>query len=496
MTIMLIGGNRIWTIRYGAGPTNAPVYQANGMLGAIDWGQGDVTDIEKPSDKQYNQWVSVGSFQASPDRATSTITVYETNDRSDLLEIAIQRCAVDVQIHKGICQDPRSFDDFEKVVILEDGKISSFATSDQGALEGDGQEKMTQDLGVSAGILYEVLRMSYTEVASTQVGESVIAVAICDSVTCGDCEGVDSSDGCQTVMLITDSAGSSPGLLPQVVATKDKFSNIVERWITTFAIGESPTDAECIGDNLVVVSSGTESLHYADKDDILNSAETWTEVTTGFVAASGPTHIYSYSSLISFICGLGGYLYKLENVGDGVTVLDAGVATSQNLNEIHGWGSDRIAAVGQSNAFVYSTDGATFAAGTTTALTTTHLYTVAYRTEREIWVAGDSNTLFYTTNYGTNWGTKSLPASVTQIDKIIWASKSVGYVIARTTDPRGRIYRTINGGYSWYLAPEDTSLTIPTADYFNDIVACEPNRIYAGGLADNGSDGIAIKGTD
>jgi photosystem II stability/assembly factor-like uncharacterized protein len=496
MTVMLIGSNRIWTIRYGAGPDNIPVFQHYGMLGAIDWGQGDVTDIEVPSDTQYNAWDSVGDFQASADRVTSTITVYETNARSSMLELAIQRCAVDVQVHKGICQDPRDFNSFEKVRVIEEGKISSFATSDNGALEGDGQEKMTEDLAISGARMYEVLRMAYTEAASTQVGEEVIAIAICDRVVCGGCEGEDASDGCNIVMAITNSAGSSPGLLPQVVATKDKFSNIVERWITTFTIGDNASDGECVGTNLVVVSSDGEALHYADKTNILNSAETWSKVTTGIVAAKGPTHIYNYSPLISYISGLGGYVYKMVNVGDGVTVLDAGVATSDNLNEINGWGSDRIAAVGANNAFVYSTDGATFAAGTVTDLATTDLNTVAYRTAREVWVAGDNNILYYTTNYGTNWGSKALPASVTQVDKIIWATKSVGYVLARTTTPVARVYRTINGGYSWYLAPEDTSLTVPTADGFNDIVACEANRVYIGGLADDASDGILVKGTD
>jgi len=60
---------------------------------------------------------------------------------------------------------------------------------------------------------------------------------------------------------------------------------------------------------------------------------------------------------------------------------------------------------------------------------------------------------------------------------------------------RGRILRTINGGYSWYIAPEK-SQTLPAQDVINALAVCEddPNFVVAGGLADSAADGFIMIG--
>lgn len=499
--LLLVGSGRVWTIKHRAGPTHVPYYHHMGMAGAPDWGQGDVTKIEIPSDTQYNRWEQVSRFQASPDRATITLTIYETTDRSEFMDIIRLRCAIDVQIHLGLCEDPRDFDGgWQKVRIIEDALPTGYSAGEQGALEGGNQGSITEEIPLSGTEIYDVLRMNYTEVAKNAVGEVVVAVDVCDRIACNDCEDVLPSDGCQRVFAVTDSATSSPGLLGQVIITTDQFGGdpIIERWITSLAIGEHVSDGACVGDYFVVLSSDGEEHHYAPVADLLDGTEVWTGVTGGYVAGAGPEAIWNYSPLLSFIAGQNGYIYKMTNPAEAVTVLDAGAATTLDFADIDGWDMDRVAAVGANGAFVYTTNGTNFQLGPAPA-GPPNLLAVAYRSRNEIWVGGTSNgNVFVTTDYGEHWIEKALPGALTQIDAIVWATASVGYIAGRNVSPRAKILRTINGGYTWYVVPEASGQSIPVADYILDMAVCdkEPNILFAGGLADNGADGILILGHD
>ena len=63
--------------------------------------------------------------------------------------------------------------------------------------------------------------------------------------------------------------------------------------------------------------------------------------------------------------------------------------------------------------------------------------------------------------------------------------------------PAGRILKTTDGGNSWYVAPEDPTKAIPTNDYVAKLAVCayEPNVVFGGGLAGNGTDGFLVKGS-
>ena len=496
--VLLAGSGRVWTIKFRAGPNREPIYHSQGMAGSPDWGQGDVTKIEIPSTTQYNQWEQIGSFQGSQDRATITLTVYETAGRSEIMDLLRARCPFDVQVHMGVCEDVRDFDHgWRKIRVFEEGRATGYSAGDHGALEGDNQDKIMEEMPVSARGIYDILQMRFLQVAAAEVGEVVVAVDVCDSIQCGNC--ADPSDGCQNIYAVTNSAGSSPGLLPQVIMTTDQFGSnaIIERWVTSFDIGDNASDGACVGENFVVLSSDGEEIHYADSGDMADSAETWTAVGTGIVAGHGPTAIWNYSPLTSYLAGLGGYIYLMKNPADGLVPLDAGAATTEDLADIAGWDMDNVAAVGDAGAFVYTVDGSNFQLGTG-PVGPTDLYAVAYRSESEIWVGGDNGILYVTTDYGAHWTTKAVPGSAAQIDKIIWASDTVGFAAVRTVAPLGKILRTVSGGYSWYVMPEGSNQAIPANAGFNDLAVCEKevNKLFVGGLATGAIDGILLKGFD
>jgi hypothetical protein len=65
----------------------------------------------------------------------------------------------------------------------------------------------------------------------------------------------------------------------------------------------------------------------------------------------------------------------------------------------------------------------------------------------------------------------------------------------QTSATKGRILRSYDRGYQWVVTPEGSG-SIPLADKYNVLLTCsyDANFISAGGLADDGSDGIIIVG--
>lgn len=489
---VVASASRVFLIPNGANPGNAPVYQGFWRAGTLSWSQGTSTPIRRPSDSQYRKFITIDTTPGDPGLPELGITALYTFDLSDMLEfIRKGNCTHDLQVHFGACGNPKDFDGgYEKVLILDTAKISDYGTSELGALD-QGEDAATTETPTWQGEdAYEVVKLNATEMAASIITREIVAVAVCDSPDCGGFCG-SASDGCGKVFLVSLSAGGSPGIPADVIYTSDGGSNWTETNITTLAANEDPDDAQCVGDNLVVVSDDSESLHYADKDDIINGVATWAEVTTGFVATKGPRALWSLGPNETWFAAEGGYIYFASDITSGVTVQNAGVATAQNLNDIHMLDSTHGVAVGASNALVYTTDGETWAARTGPAVGVA-LNAVWMKT-KDIWLVGSAaGVLYYTNNAGLTWTTKGFSGSgAGAVHDIYFITPSVGYLAHATAAPVGRILRTINGGQSWSVMPNNGSLG--DNDRINSVVACGPNTVFGAGLGSNATDGFAVK---
>lgn len=492
------GLSRVWLMDGGAGPTIAPDYLALAAAGGVEKGFGDITRIEVPSKTERGAYDVVGEFQSGEENATLSLMVRKVMDPSKLLKVANKKCIADFQVHFGACTDPRDYNNGWEtgfIYAFERGRITTYSTEELGSLQSDDEGTINEEVEVSANEFYVIGPMSFTERAKSEVAQEIIKILVCDTPACGDCDSP--TDGCQKVFAVSAPAGSSPGLLPEVVVSENGLETVVaESTITTLAVGEDPDDAACVGTNLVVVSEDSLSLHYAPTANLITGTATWTEVTSGFVAAKGPRAVDTFGPFDVFFAGAGGYIYYSSDPTNGVEVLDAGVATTQNLNDIYVYSEDVVVAVGASNAVIYTINGSTFQSVTGPAVGVV-LNCVFARTDKEWWVGTAGGKLFYTRNQGVTWTEKTFPGSgAGQVDDIVFASNQVGFVAHRTATPVARILRTISGGHSWYVLP-DGSATLPAADRLNSLAVCkrDVNTVYGGGLADNAADGFIVKGT-
>ncbi len=487
--------SRVFTIEDRAGPANVPDYQSVARSMSPSQSFGDVTPIRQPDPNQYGKFLVVDTIRGELGLPTLSIQGRYQFTISEFLRLARKACPLDVQIHMGKCQNPSDFNTgWDKILVFEGANITDWNPDELGALEQGEDAVVNEEIPMTGLDMYELKTLLFSELAAAQVNGEVVAVAICDSVQCGVC-GI-SSDGCDKVFAITITQVGSPGLPAELVFSADGGTTISETNIDTLALTEDPSDMACVGVNIVVVSNDSCSLHYAPTADVLTFTELWTEVATGFVCAAGaPNAIFSIGPRDTWIVGDGGHVYFSADPTASVTVQNAGVATSENLNDVHAVDDQNVVAVGANNAVIYTTDGGDSWTSVTGPNPAVVLNTVAMRTELE-WFIGDAGgQLWYTRDRGATWTEKTFPGcGAGVIRDIQFPTPTVGYLAHSTAVPAGRILRTIDGGNSWYVLPEGTS-TIPGNDYVASIAACpeNPNIVYGGGLADDASDGFLVK---
>lgn len=491
--------SRVFTIEDRAAPQNAPVYQTLARASGVTRALGGITPIRIPDPSSYGSFVTVDKIRGQPDLPGLSVEFRKERRVSDILRLVEKGCPFDIQLHVGACKDPSDFDlGWELVQVLEDALASNYATSDLGTFDADGEAAVTETLDLVGSDYYEIGPLAFGEIGESTILQEVIDVVICDSKACGEC-GL-SSDGCQKVFALTTSQGASPGLPAKVIITADGGTTLDTSVITSLAANKNPSAMACVGPYLVVVSLADDSIHYAELADLINGTETWTEVTTGIVASGSPTQIFSLGRTQTWIVGEGGYVYFSDDITGGVEVQSAGDLTVSNLLCIHGVDSQNLIAGGETNALIKTANGGvTWSLATGPAAQAAANIRTCWMMSNMEWQLGYSDgELWYTKDGGVTWTQKALPGALVQVDDLVYSKRTVGYLAGRSAaQANGKLLRTIDGGFSWYVLPEAAGISIPSSNYFNGIAACsdDVNLLWAGGMdAAGAQDGILLKG--
>jgi len=490
------GFSRVFLIAGRARGDHAPEYFSQLKMGGISQNFGDITRVEIPDPDEYGKFLEVDRIRGTEERAAFTLMGrYAAAVKSRLLELARNKCPVDIQLHMGECTDPSAFNIFTKAIIAEDAILTSHSTEDLGALESGENAQVNETADIQSRDYYEVLPLTFTQRAADIITNHINNVVVIDTASCGG-SCADESNGCQKFFAVSDAAGGSPGTPPDVVFSLDGGSNMYAHDVDSLSSTDDALAVAGVGDYIVVVSNSDGSLSYAEIQDFIDLVDpTFTAVTTGIVAGGEPNHIFSLGRK-AYVVGDGGYVYFTDDPTAGVDVLDAGVATADDLNFVHAYDEYNAVAVGDNGAVIHTTDktswdtALTFPVGVGIDLTG-----VFMKSETEWWVTASNGTMYYTLNSGKTWTAKTLPGTTpSKMDAIAFSSDSVGYA-AGVVSSHGRIYRTFDGGYSWVVTPEGTS-SIPTGDEFLSIAVCENdvNLVIGAGIADDATDGILVVG--
>jgi photosystem II stability/assembly factor-like uncharacterized protein len=501
--IVTTGFSRLFLMRGGAGPNVKPEYEGQWKAMEVQQAFGDVKLIHTPSRTQLDQFDTTGKIVGEQGVAQLTVQARYADNLSEVLAICRSGCDSDVQVHFGQCKNPTDFNGgWEKILVVTNARIPTYKASPLGALEPSERALIMEDVAFHGIEVYEIARMLYQDTAVNYVLREVVDLAICDAPNCGgDCGSP--TDGCQYVYAATKNSGGSPGLLAEVIATPDGGSTWKANTINGMASNQNPSALLCSAANLVVISADAGALFYATTQDLQNQAASpFAKVTTGIVTGGEPRNAWAYGPSFTWMVGNGGYIYFTSDPTQGLSVQDAGNVTSSQLNAVNGLDANTLVAVGNNGAVVFTRNGGITWAVVPTAPTNANLTAVAMISENVWWVGSDTGHLYFTFDGGSSWEEKNFPGSgAGKIHDIAFVNTGspvamVGYMAYETNGGVGRIYRTISGGNSWYIAPEDTS-KVPTAARFNSVAVCQdPNRVFAGGVFDTSSNsaGVLVKG--
>src|SRR3990172_3072096 len=435
--------------------------------------RGEVTSSRCRTGK--NKFKVISTRQAIPDNPSVTFRWFR--QVSNLLDEL--PCPPNILVFYSSCgsdEDPTNWDFID---VLEGVRV--IETTQAGVINAIAPDDAT-DVGVDIVVeatseldgIFTIKPLSSTDINITALtGMVVDDIAVCDpDPTCGECE--DSTIGCQTLWIITN---GSPGFYgdARIYKSTDAGATWVEQDNSMTIDTDNLGGVSCSGDVVIVINSTSSEYQYSN-----DGGTTWTLVTT-------PTQVmndvFVLTDVKAWFAANGGYIYFSDDKGASVETQTAGTLTTQNLNSIHFADSQIGYAVGDSNAFLRTTNGGTTWAAVTGPAVGIDLNVVRAIPNTDIIFVGDAGgELYRSEDNGDIWTTvvsalTSLAAGITDI-AICECNRVL--ISGNDTNGLGSVYESIDGGNTF------NKVTTPAAgaESINALTCCDVNSYY--GVGDNG----------
>lgn len=457
---------------------------------------GGITPINVPDPMRQKRWKQIGRSIDPPDIGSYTAGFLQRHGAVPRV-LGDVGCPVTMILSAGKCKNPsdlnRGYESY--LYFLSEGEVTDRSPGD--LMSQDSDDPLMTELTINTSDQYAAGPLFFGEVAGAEINASVVDIAYGYPQDCAGCQY-----GNERIYALSLPQGASPSFQAEVNYSVDGGATWAVSTITGLGVVAQPSAIDVVGEYLVVLVSATGAYYYAELDVDTGAPGTWTAVTTGFNAAGGPNDLYVASPTEVYICGNGGYIYKLEVVGAPVVAVSAGTATTQPLFRIHGDGADLIVAVGGIGAVVSSANQGQSWALAAVLPTNYSLRAISVR-DSTLWFVGSGvgqSKLYYTLNAGKSWVEFTVPATPTQINDIIFATPNIGYIAYDIAGPQGGIAYTVDGGNSWVTGKARQANNLPVFDRAlriaipNGESGTNANYVAVGGLAGDGSDGIIIIG--
>lgn len=488
----------------GPRPTNAVRYAGQDAQYLVIEGvgspeQGGVEPIWVPDPVTAGKYRLVGRKQTPPDLASASVRMLEKHG-SIPRQLSRIGCAFNLYELTGNCGDLSDFlqgwSDY--ILVYSHALVTDKDLGTRSAWDSD---EMQEDvLSVTLADIFPVGALAFGVVGETEIAREVVDVVFGSIEQCGDCGPYD--EGTLRAYAITESSGAaSPGLPAELIYTLDGGATMVEQAIDGLGATADPTAIDIVGSRLVILVNSENAYYWADVNSRTGVPGSFTKVTAGFVALKNPNDLYVAGPREVYIAGNGGYIYKATDITAGVSVINAGAATTQDLLRIDGI-EEAIVAVGRGSDVVRSINrGITFATTTTEPSSIpTDLLAVEVLSADRIWVGTDTGRKYYTVNGGETWVHQSFDgAGAGRVEDIVFVSDEVGYFSHTTNTPTARLFSTWDGGAnwtrsqprinSWPVFGRGNRIAVPRTS-----LGVAANAVLVAGLSGGGTDGILVLG--
>lgn len=496
---------RAFTQRGGASPLNTVRYAGLdeqylmiGDIAAPDRGGVNAINVNDP--RQRGLFRRTGVQYDAPDIPSATITFKQRIGGVPWYQFLLN-CPNTFFESEGPCNDPADpLNGWSTLNILSRGVSSD--KSFKGRTPFDGSDETTAEIKFSfLGGVYKIGGIGIGEVGSVAVTTEIVDGVYYAPVTCTDCGPA--NDGTRWIALLQQTTGGSSVAVGVVLYSVDGGATFNTSAITGLGLGSLVSAIDNVGQYLVVLVNSENAYYVSQVNQLTGVPGAWVKVTAGFIAAKQPNDLFVLSPTQVFIVGNGGYIYFSSNILAGVTVLNAGSATTNNLNRITG-GGGILLAVGATNTILKSTNnGLTWTATTTVTGTLT---AASVNSPLQFWVGGANagvGLVNFTLDGGQTWTPLALPGAATiAVQDIVFPTAECGWIAATRTGPVAALFQTTFSGAIW--AESNTSRlpgNLPVAGRFNrldfpDVPDPEvaSNNLLLAGLGGGLVDGIGLIG--
>jgi photosystem II stability/assembly factor-like uncharacterized protein len=380
----------------------------------------------------------------------------------------------------GADEDPNNYDFIDVLRgIQRNGRTQANVVN---GIAGDNATDVGGDIIVEIAAQFlsytEIKPLTPTEVAISAIAAHVVNdIAICDlTADCGDCGD---TQGCETIILVTDGivgSASADAAIYRSTDGGDTWTLIANPFTDTDDILVS---VACSGSVSVVLNGASTSYAYSNDGGV-----TFTEVTG---LAQIPADVFILGPTKIWIVGAAGYIWRSSTLGASVVVQDAGVMTAQDLNSVSFANSQLGYVAGAANAFGYTENGGTNWTARTGPAPATILNVVKAAPNTEAVFVGDENGVIYRSkDKGVTWATvRAADATVSGgITDIAIPVENVNdiTVSALNSTGAGTIYHSKDGGQTWEAVASPALAA--GSQGINALTICQPNRLW--GVGDDG----------
>lgn len=467
------------------GPNTKPEYVACVDIDALAEPGGGIDTLVRCFNPDGQGWRTIGSTLTPPDPVTTSVTSLVTATQSFLEQI--KNCPATFFINQTETGRKDTFTNYVRSWILGSAYINDRGATDLAMRETDNMSTMT--FGITAEPpLYRIFKKA-TARQSVSLAAAANAISFLNDVRCASGSS-QAQKACKIGFLVGDGPTGSPSATSDVMFT----SNYGQTWAATatdpFAAGEiiSAVTVFATGatSRRVIVARGTTDaanpaeIAYSDND-----GATWTTVNVGstnaqFVQRAGGLFALDQNNI--WLVTNSGYVYYSEDAGITWTTQDAGVATVSTLNAINFADNFVGFAGGASDDVIRTIDGGVSWSAVTDVGASSTVQTIFTLNAQKAWVGTANGRLYYTEDAGTTWTRRSFSGDgVGAVNSIKFANELVGFMVHDTAAPIGRVFVTMDGGYSW------EAVTTVTNNGLNNIAVCDENNFFVAGEVTSGT---------
>jgi len=474
------GQQRIY-IQINPKPTSEIMDYGLTELGQITFATPEPEQILVPDRKSFNKWKRIGRvFQPDEFQSvdfTTTANGAGKDDWEDLRKLQVEFVIYNTvgAVSEGQSIQADDAHSWTQKGVLPDClvvSVSPFGESINSKSENS-ESMATGSIQYGNGVIARTVEFA-------SIGGAALTKDILDGFT------INRGSFSEFFGITTNAPASAPSSV--IYGRTDRPTAFTQTNITALSTDGLTEKAYLVGNSMMLLrNTSTLSHYFSSLDDVRAGNDIFTEVT-GYTAAKGPLAACVLSEGNIIVVGTGGYIYRLTNITTAPSVVDAGVLTTNALNDVDFYNS-QVVAVGASNTVLVSQQGGINGWSSITGPSVGNALTAVSVVRENQWYIGTDNGEIWFGEYdpvdGTAVWTQLNPfgLTTTAIVDIDFHedSKVFGWVVDETG-----LLRTTSAGVRFSAkSPEFVRLSNAGITTYGGVATVDENEVFVFGDAGN-----------